>query len=161
MWAWRNIETADERATFNDVRDVVFPTESAAMTDAPSIAIVDDEEGVRVALRRLCSAYGLNPRTYSSAHHLFESLNDARPDCLILDIQMPGFGGLDAQAWLHERGIHIPAIVITGRDDEEMRIRAAAVGASAYLCKPIDVEVLLGAIDTALTAGRRAAALPS
>ncbi len=125
--------------------------------DAPFIAIVDDEEHVRIALRRLCSACDLHPRTFASAQQLFDSLDHARPDCLILDVQMPGFGGLDAQAWLLERGINIPAIIITGRDDEEVRVRAAALGACAYLCKPFDVEVLLCAINDALSVGRRAA----
>jgi FixJ family two-component response regulator len=126
------------------------------MRDAPFIAIVDDEEHVRIALRRLCSACDFNPRTFATAQQLFDSLDHARPDCLILDVQMPGFGGLDAQAWLLERGINIPAIIITGRDDEEVRVRAAALGASAYLCKPFDVEVLLRAINEALSVGRRA-----
>src|SRR5262249_44007684 len=94
--------------------------------------------------------------TFASAQQLFDSLDFARPDCVILDVQMPGFGGLDAQAWLLERGINIPAIIITGRDDEEVRVRAAALGVCAYLCKPFDVEVLLGAITEALSAGRRA-----
>jgi len=127
------------------------------MKDAAFIAIVDDEEHVRVALRRLCAACDFNPRTFSSAQQLFDSLDREHPDCLILDVQMPGFGGLDALAWMLERGINIPAIVITGRDDEEVRVRAAALGVCAYLCKPFDVEVLLGAIGDALSAGRRAA----
>ncbi len=127
------------------------------MTDAPFIAIVDDEEHVRVALRRLCSACDFNPRAFASAQQLFDSLNHSRPDCLIIDVQMPGFGGLDALTWMLERGINIPAIVITGRDDEEVRVRAASLGVCAYLCKPFDVEVLLGAINDALNAGRRAA----
>jgi FixJ family two-component response regulator len=117
------------------------------------IAIVDDEEPVRVALRRLCSAWDLDPRIFASARELFESLHTALPDCLILDVHMPGLGGLDALAWLLERGINIPAIVITGRDDDDMRVRAAAVGASAYLCKPIDASVLLDAIGRALASG--------
>src|SRR5262249_41059566 len=62
----------------------------------PSIAIVDDEEHVRVALRRLCDAYGLHARTFASAQQLLDSLDDALPHCLILDVQMPGLGGLDA-----------------------------------------------------------------
>src|SRR5262245_50674245 len=116
----------------------------------PLIAIVDDEEPVRVALRRLCDACGLETRAFGSALALFESLDDRRPDCVILDAQMPGFGGLDAQMWLREHDIHIPAIFITGRDDEEMRAQSLAVGACAYLCKPVDVDVLLGAITAAI-----------
>jgi FixJ family two-component response regulator len=116
----------------------------------PSIAIVDDEEHVRVALRRLCDAYGLHARTFASAQQLLDSLDDALPHCLILDVQMPGLGGLDAQSALRERGLGIPAIVITGRDDDETRARAAALGAHAYLCKPVDAEVLMGAIRHAI-----------
>jgi FixJ family two-component response regulator len=117
------------------------------------IAIVDDEEHVRVALRRLCSAWDLEPRTFGSARELLDSLPAAHPDCLILDVHMPGLGGLDALACLLDRGISIPSIVITGRDDEDMRVRAAAVGASAYLCKPVDAGVLLAAIRRALSSG--------
>ncbi|HEY7237481.1 MAG TPA: response regulator [Gemmatimonadaceae bacterium] len=116
----------------------------------PLIAIVDDEESVRVALRRLCSASGLEARAFASAHQLFESLDQARPDCLVLDVHMPGLNGLETQLWLRERGIHIPSIMITGRHDETMRSRSIAAGACAYLCKPVDANVLIGAIDTAI-----------
>jgi FixJ family two-component response regulator len=113
------------------------------------VAIVDDEEHVRVALRRLCAAWGLEARAFASAPELLESLTATLPDCLVLDVHMPGVTGLDALAWMRARGTRIPAIVITGRDDEEVRIRATAVGAAAYLCKPIDPEVLLDAIADA------------
>jgi DNA-binding response OmpR family regulator len=63
---------------------------------------------------------------------------------------MPGYGGLDAQTWLHESGIRIPAVIITGRDDDERRIRSREVGATACLCKPIDAEILFGAIRLAV-----------
>ena len=116
----------------------------------PLIAIVDDELSVRVALRRLCTAYGLDAHTFESVRQLFASLDGRLPDCLILDAQMPGCGGVDAQAHLRDRGINIPAVIITGRDDEETRARARAVGASAYLCKPVDAEVLLSAINNAI-----------
>jgi FixJ family two-component response regulator len=115
------------------------------------IGIVDDEDAVRVALSRLCHAYGMDPRPFATPYQLFESLKDEpHPDCLILDVQMPGFNGLDAQAWLRDRGITIPAIMITGREDEQTRARALALGACAYLCKPMDVTVLLNAIKNAI-----------
>lgn len=115
-----------------------------------SIAVVDDEESVRVALRRLCVAYGFQAQTFASVEQLFDSLDGQRFDCLVLDAHMPGYGGLDAQAWLHESGIRIPAVIITGRDDDEMRIRSREVGATACLCKPIDAEILFGAIRLAV-----------
>ncbi len=116
----------------------------------PIVAIVDDEEPVRVALRRLCGASGLAPRTFSCAQQLFESLNDDVPDCLILDAQMPGGGGVETHARLLERGIHIPVIMITGREDGELRAQSILAGARAYLCKPIDADLLLTAIRHAL-----------
>ena len=119
----------------------------------PLIAIVDDEQSVRVALHRLCSAYGLKTRTFASAEEMLASLDGLRPDCLVLDAHMPGIGGLGAQAWLRERGITIPAVVITGRDDPELRDRSIAGGAVAYLCKPIDADALIGAIERAVHAG--------
>ncbi len=120
----------------------------------PLIAIVDDEQSVRVALRRLCSAYGMSTRTFASAEEMLASLDDRRPDCLVLDAHMPGIGGLGAQTWLRERGITIPAVVITGRDDTELRDRSIAGGACAYLCKPIDADILIGAIERAVGAGQ-------
>ena len=119
----------------------------------PLIAIIDDEQSVRVALHRLCSAYGMGTRTFSSAEELLASIDDQRPDCLVLDAHMPGIGSLAAQAWLHEHGIAIPAVVITGRDDPEMRARSIAGGACAYLCKPIDADILIGAIQGAIGDG--------
>ena len=125
------------------------------MTDRrPLIAIVDDEESVRVALRRLCNAYGLEARTFGSAQQLFASLDEYRPDCLVLDAEMPECGGLDAQAILRERGTSIPAVVITGRDDDTMRTRSLVAGACAYLYKPVDAEALLDAIRRAIGASR-------
>lgn len=118
----------------------------------PIIAIVDDEEPVRVALRRLCGASGLEPRAFAGAEQLFESLNDHLPDCLILDAQMPRCGGVETHARLLARGIDIPVIMITGREDGEMRAHSIAIGARAYLSKPIDADLLLSAIRHALGA---------
>jgi len=123
----------------------------------PLIAIVDDEQSVRVALHRLCSAYGMTTHTFSSAEKMLASLDGRRPDCLVLDAHMPGIGGLAAQAWLRERGITIPAVVITGRDDNELRDRSIAGGACDYLCKPIDADTLIGAIQRAVAAAHMAA----
>ena len=118
------------------------------------IGIVDDEASIRVALSRLCSAYGLNPHAYASAQQLFEDLRDGRrPDCLLLDVHMPGMGGLDVQEWLRARSFNIPTIMMTGREDKQLRARALALGASAYLFKPMDGDVLLRAINDAIAAG--------
>jgi FixJ family two-component response regulator len=124
------------------------------MAETPLIAIVDDESSVRVALRRLCSAYGLGTRTFASAEELLVSLEERRPDCLVLDAHMPGIGGLAAQTSLRERGIDIPSVMITGRDDHDVRARSISGGACAYLCKPIDADLFIGAIRRAIGEAR-------
>jgi len=117
------------------------------MADTPPlIAIVDDERSVRVALGRLCSAYGLSSREFASAHELVASLADRRPDCVILDLQLPDCEGLDADVWLRERDVQLPLIIVTGRDDAKL--------SSEYvvLRKPVDAATLFAAIRTVLDA---------
>jgi FixJ family two-component response regulator len=109
---------------------------------APSlIAIVDDEESVRVALGRLCRAYGLETREYRSAHELVASLADRRPDCVILDLQLPDCEGLDADEWLRRHGVELPVVIITGRDDAKL------ASEHVVLTKPVDATTLLAAIE--------------
>ncbi|MGH7677820.1 MAG: response regulator transcription factor [Gemmatimonadaceae bacterium] len=118
------------------------------------IGIVDDEASIRVALTRLCSAFGLNPQPYASAQELFDSLREGRrPDCLILDVHMPGMSGLEILEWLRERSYTIPTVMITGREDEQLRARSLALGAHAYLFKPVTAETLLNAIRNAVGPG--------
>jgi len=117
-----------------------------------SIAIVDDEEPVRIAVSRLCRSYELTPQTFSSGVELFSSILDgSRPDCLILDMQMPGCTGLDIQTWLRDRHIDIPVIIITGREDAQIRARSLALGARAYFYKPVDGAVLMDAVQEAVS----------
>ena len=76
----------------------------------------------------------------------------ARPDCVVLDLHMPGTTGFDVQARLAQRGLATPVIVITGDDTPEARSRALRLGATAYLTKPVDETALLTAIAAATRA---------
>ncbi len=114
------------------------------------IAVVDDEESVRIALRRLLRSASLNVETFSSGLEFLDSLKEHQPDCLILDLHMPQVNGFAVQARLAERSPRVPTVVITGRDSEENRGRALAGGAAAYLRKPVDDKALLDAIDKAV-----------
>jgi FixJ family two-component response regulator len=119
---------------------------SSAPTEKPSpyIAIVDDDESVRVALGRLCRAYGMHTRELATAHALVDSLGERRPDCVILDLQLPDCNGLDADEWLLRRGIELPMIIITGRDDTKRSSE------HVVLPKPVDDTTLMAAIRNAL-----------
>jgi FixJ family two-component response regulator len=116
---------------------------------APVVAIVDDEDSVRRALERLLRSAGIDPAVFSSGENFLASLAGRRPDCVVLDLHMPGVTGFDVQARLRASGFQIPVIVITGHDSAESRERVQALGASAYLRKPVGAKVLLEAIERA------------
>jgi FixJ family two-component response regulator len=116
----------------------------------PLIAVVDDEESVRKSLRRLLVASELDATVYASGQEFLDSLGARQPDCLVLDLQMPGLTGLEVQRALARARVRFPTIIITAHDEPETRARCLAAGAVAYLCKPLHDELLLDAITTAV-----------
>jgi len=114
------------------------------------IAVVDDEESVRMALRRLLRSAGLDVETFSSGADFLDSLKSHRPDCVVLDLHMPHISGFAVQARLAETGNRLPAVFITGHDSDETRERARAAGIVAYLRKPVNDQTLLDAITAAI-----------
>jgi FixJ family two-component response regulator len=112
------------------------------------IAVVDDEESVRTSLRRLLSASKLDAVTFASGQEFLDALAVHRPDCLILDLQMPGLSGLDVQRQLVDRRLRVPTIIITA--DDETRGRVPSPCTVAYLCKPFEDHVLLATIARAV-----------
>ncbi|MET0620982.1 MAG: response regulator [Thermoanaerobaculia bacterium] len=116
----------------------------------PLVAVVDDEEAVRRALERLLRSAGIETETFSTGGAMLDDLARRRPDCIVLDLHMPGMSGFEIQTALAERDLHIPVIVLTGHDTPEASERAAAAGAAAYLPKPVDGEVFLAAVVAAV-----------
>ena len=118
--------------------------------NVPVVAIVDDEDAVRRALERLLRSAGFVPKAFASGAAFLQSLDGARPDCVVLDLHMPNVTGFDVQDRMSQSGIRIPIIVITGHDSAESRERVRALGAAAYLRKPVGAKLLLEAIERAL-----------
>lgn len=112
----------------------------------PLVAVVDDEESIRKSLRRLFLAAQLDAEVYASGQEFLDSLRLRHPDCLVLDLQMPGLTGLEVQRALTASGVRFPTIIITAHDEPETRARCLAAGVAAYLCKPLHDEMLLDAI---------------
>jgi FixJ family two-component response regulator len=116
----------------------------------PLIAIVDDEEPVRKALKRLLMSAGFEVDVYADGRAFLSSLRTRAPRCVVLDLHMPHVSGLEVQERLAAVRSTLPVIVITGHDSDSTRTTALANGASAYLRKPVDEQVLLDAIAVAM-----------
>lgn len=116
----------------------------------PLIAVVDDDLSVRKALAQLLTVNSFTTNTFGSAKEFLNSLGQGTPNCLVLDLHMPDWGGLDLQHHLLRNGIKIPTVIITAHDEIGLRERCSNAGASAFLVKPISADALIGAIDTAL-----------
>jgi FixJ family two-component response regulator len=122
----------------------------------PLIAIVDDDESVCRAVRRLVRSVGMNAETFSSGQEfldLLEAMPSFKPDSLILDVQMPGMNGLDVQAQLATSGYLVPVIFITAHDEVGIREKALAAGAVAFLRKPFNDDLLIKTLQQALKHG--------
>jgi FixJ family two-component response regulator len=115
----------------------------------PLIAVVDDEEPVRKALKRLLRAAGLDAEGYASGQDFFAA--DRRADCVVLDLHMPVMSGLQILRRIRQTTKRLPVVVITAHDQAETREECIAAGAAAYLRKPLDERLLLNAISAALS----------
>lgn len=117
---------------------------------APTIFVVDDDEGVRNSIRFLLKSVGLATRTLSSASEFLETHKPGQPGCLVLDVRMPGMSGLELQQQLNLRGAIIPVIFITGHGDIPMAVEAMQHGAFDFLQKPFRDQDLIDRIQRAL-----------
>ncbi|HEY0334662.1 MAG TPA: response regulator [Stenotrophomonas sp.] len=128
---------------------------------APQVAVVDDEDDVRLALRRLLRSAGFDVLAYGSGSEFLRHAARSLPDCVVLDVSMPGPSGFDVQASLQAQGLRIPVVVLTGTESQESRQQALSLGADAYLCKPVDGDALIDAVLNAIAKARSQAGAPS
>src|SRR5713226_738359 len=133
---------------------VALSQRALAMTEQPTIIIVDDDPDIREALGSVIRSVGLQTRALASVP---EFLNEGRPDgptCLVLDIRLPGQSGLDFQRELTAANIHVPIIFITGYGDIPTSVQAMKGGAIEFLTKPFRDQDLLDAIQLGLARDR-------
>lgn len=118
------------------------------MNEAPPIVfVVDDDASVCLSLKRLLRSIGLEARTFASAQEFLRGERPNTPGCLILDVRLPGLGGLDLQEELAAEKIDLPIVFITGHGDIPMSVRAMKAGAVEFLTKPFREQDLLEAIQ--------------
>ncbi len=141
------MHTADEAR-------VVDANSSSAMTESreteATVFIVDDDPGIRVAMQALLESVGLPHEVYASADDFLAHVGDDRAGCLVLDIRMPGLGGLELQDELARRGNALPVIFITGHGDVPMAVEAMQKGAFDFIQKPFRDQELLQRVREAL-----------
>jgi FixJ family two-component response regulator len=114
------------------------------------ISIIDDDEQFRAALADLMRALGFTIEAFPSAVDFLASPNVRHTSCLIADVHMPRMTGTELHSHLVGSGYDIPTILITAYPDDSARARALGQGVVGYLTKPIDEEVLLGCVESAL-----------
>jgi FixJ family two-component response regulator len=122
----------------------------AFLPDHPLIAIVDDDESVRVSVASLLRSLGYGVQAFASAEAFLEGAAAARSACLITDVQMPGINGMDLLRRVMAGAAALPVIMITAYPDEALRQRALSAGARGFLSKPFDEDTLIRCLDAAL-----------
>lgn len=120
------------------------------MPEAPLIAIVDDDDGVREALSDLLLVAGLSSRAYDRAEALLAAYEPGAFDCIITDVRMPGISGLELLRHLRRLDGAVPIIVITSDTNSKTRLQALEGGACVCLTKPVEDSVLLGHLQSML-----------
>jgi FixJ family two-component response regulator len=118
--------------------------------DDQTVFVVDDDGDVRKALRWLVESVGLKAETYGSAEEFIGACSPETCGCLVLDVRMPGMGGLGLLENMSSLDIHLPVIVLTGNADVSMAVRAMKAGALDLVEKPFADQDLLDKIGAAL-----------
>jgi FixJ family two-component response regulator len=121
------------------------------MNDASQMVfLIDDEPSVLKALARVIGATGFRTASFSSPQSFLEQYEPAARGCIVLDVSMPGFTGLELQQALIEKNCSLPIVFLTARGDIPTSVRAMKHGAVDFLTKPVDDNDLIAAVDRAL-----------
>ena len=120
----------------------------------PIVFVVDDDISVRESLELLIGTAGWHPELFASAQAFLDHPPVSVPNCLVLDISLPGLNGLELQKRVTAERSEMPIIFITGHGDVPKTVQAMKAGAIEFLTKPFADDVLLGAIRQALERSR-------
>lgn len=124
--------------------------------ETPVVFVVDDDVSVRESIELLIRSAGLRPKTFESAQEFLSCPRVLVPNCLILDVHLPGLSGLDLQRFVSVERTDMPIIFITGYGDVSASVQAMKAGAVEFLTKPFSDEELLSAVRNAIERSRYA-----
>lgn len=114
------------------------------------VYVVDDDQGMRDSTVWLLESVGLQGVPFASGQAFLDACVDDGPACVLLDVRMPGLGGMAVQQALRERGLQIPVIFVSGHADVPIVVRAFKAGASDFIEKPYSDQLLLDSVQAAL-----------
>jgi FixJ family two-component response regulator len=122
----------------------------SATSDRATVIVVDDDPGVLMSIVDILSAIGYNPLAFSTPKEFLAAELPAGPHCMVLDYWLPEITGAELQEEIERRGISIPIVFMTAKDDTKAGVSAMKRGAIDYLLKPFDAATLLNAVARAL-----------
>ncbi len=120
------------------------------MTETALVYVVDDDPGMLDSTRFLLESVGLDARGFQDGRDFLEALEPNAQGCVILDVRMPGLGGLNIQEELQQRGCRMPVIFVSGHADVPIVVRAFKSGAFDFIEKPFSEQLLLDSVQQAL-----------
>ena len=124
-----------------------------SLPPSPTVFVVDDDAAIRKAVSRLLRSAGIAVTVFESPREFLAQYDPNTPGCLVLDLAMPGFNGLQLQTVLGERGSILPIIFLSGHGDVSKSVQAMKGGAFDFLTKPVNAKNLLPAIRAAIERG--------
>lgn len=119
------------------------------------VHVVDDDDSVRRYVGFMLKTSGYHVRPYVSGTELLKNARTLEAGCILLDIRMPGMDGLEVQQALHDIGVRLPVVIMTGHGDVPLSVRAMKAGAIDFIEKPFEKETLLSAIEQGLSSLKR------
>jgi FixJ family two-component response regulator len=117
---------------------------------AQTVYVVDDDAGMLESTQWLLESVGLHVQPYADGRQFLNAVNPEHTGCVVLDIRMPGLGGLNVQEELQKRGSQLPIIFLSGHADVPIVVRAFKSGAFDFIEKPFNEQLLLDSVQQAL-----------
>jgi len=130
-------------------------------TDAPVVVVIDDDGSVRESIGSLLQSVGLQTECYATVRDFHSRAAPRPPACMVLDVRLPGKGGLDFYEEIGRASFSVPVIFISGFADVPMSVRAMKAGAFEFLTKPVRGQELLEAVQKAIAQNEAGGTLPS